>query len=162
MPEGSVKIAWSHKPEAWYPSWLGLGRGIFLLQSLHAGLNFPSLLLVPVVYLSRNMLFLFQEEDTQLFSLLWQSTWQGSKQITLFCQDNKIWCFLEYLFCLFASWEVSSNYLQVEVMNKGWKLQECVLNSKSSWNIGFCFSSPPPQNQLKMAFCATMRSVVRD
>lgn len=36
------------------------------------------------------------KEESQLFSLTWQSTWQDSKQIALlFCQDNKIWCFLQ-------------------------------------------------------------------
>lgn len=64
MPEGSDKIAWSHRPEAWCRSGLGLGRGIFLLHSLHAGLIFSFLLWVPVFCLSRNMLFLFQGEGS--------------------------------------------------------------------------------------------------
>lgn len=96
MPEGSSRVAQSLKTEVSYGSGLRMGRGIFLLHSLHAGLNFPSLLLVPAVHLSRNVPFLFQGKESQLFSLTWQSTWQDSKQITLlFCQDNKIWCFLQ-------------------------------------------------------------------
>jgi len=67
MPEGSGWVVQNLKTEVSYGSGLGLGRGILLLHSLHGRLNLPSLLLVPVVHLSRNMLFLFRGEESQHF-----------------------------------------------------------------------------------------------